>query len=146
MLGRRLTLFDAFGFPIRIDLSWFLVAGLVTWSLATGAFPSREPGLESDVYWMMGVAGALGLFGSIVLHELAHALMARRFDLEIEGITLFLFGGVAEMREEPPGPRAEFWVAVAGPAASLAIGLVALGTSVTLGAAALGAPVVCPKA
>lgn len=134
MFGQRIDLFRLFGFAVRLDLSWFLVAVLVAWSLAAGYFPSTYPDLASAAYWAMGIVGALGLFVSVVLHELAHALVARRFDLEIKGITLFIFGGVAEMADEPPSPRAEFMVAIAGPLASLAIALGCLGLN-QLGAA-----------
>jgi len=121
VLTRSFQLFRLFGFPIRIDLSWFIIVVLVTWSLAVGLFPRLFPGLEGGQYWAMGVAGALGLFVSILLHELAHALVARRFGLRMRGITLFIFGGVAEMVDEPPSAKAEFWVAVAGPVASVLI-------------------------
>lgn len=134
MFGPRIDLFRLFGFPIRLDLSWFLVAVLVAWSLAASYFPSTYSGLETSVYWAMGIAVSLGLFASVVLHELAHAVVARRFGLEIKGITLFIFGGVAEMAGEPPSPRAEFWVAIAGPIASLAIAAGCFGLNL-LGAA-----------
>ena len=121
MFGTHFDLFEIFGFKIRIDSSWFLLAILITWSLATGYFPTVMADLEPSVYWTMGALGALGLFLSVVLHELSHALVARRFDIEMEGITLFIFGGVAEMRDEPPSPRAEAWVAIAGPIASVVV-------------------------
>jgi Zn-dependent protease len=121
MFGKSFDLFTIFGFKIRLDLSWFVVAVLITWSLAKGAFPRLSPGLSDATYWTMGVAGALLLFGSVVAHELSHALVARRFGVEMKGITLFIFGGVAEMTDEPPSPKAEFWVAVAGPIASLVV-------------------------
>lgn len=125
--GRSIELFKVFGFAIRLDPSWFIVAVLLTWTFATSAFPSQVPGLSPAVYWGMGVAGTLGLFMSVVLHELSHSLVARRFGLGIRGITLFIFGGVAEMTSEPPNPKAEFWIAAAGPAASLAIALAVFG-------------------
>lgn len=121
MFGRSFDLFTVFGFKIRLDLSWFVVAVLITWSLAAGYFPSAYPDLARSTYWAMGLAGALLLFASVVAHELSHALMARRFGLEMRGITLFIFGGVAEMADEPPSAKAEFWVAIAGPIASLLI-------------------------
>lgn len=121
MFGKRFELFTVFGFPIRIDLSWFLVAVLVAWSLSASYFPTFQPGLGSGVYWWMGLAGALGLFGSVILHELSHALVARRYGLTIRGITLFIFGGVAEMDSEPPSAVAEFAVAIAGPIASVGV-------------------------
>ncbi|MEM8963156.1 MAG: site-2 protease family protein [Acidobacteriota bacterium] len=142
MFGTRIDLFTIFGFTIRLDTSWFLLAFLIAWSLATNVFPTQVEGLDSQVYWVMGVVGALALFASIVAHELGHALVARRFGLEMKGITLFIFGGVAEMNEEPPSAKAEFWVAIAGPIVSLVIGLgslviYSLGTNLTLSAAGL---------
>jgi len=121
MFGKRYDLFTLFGFKIRIDLSWFIIAILITWSLAEGFFPFYYEGLSSATYWWMGAAGALGLFGSIVLHELSHAVVARRYGLRMKGITLFIFGGVAEMQDEPPRPKVEFMVAIAGPIASILI-------------------------
>lgn len=109
------------GIPIRLHLSWFVVLALVTWSLATGWFPQKYPELGVETYWVMGVVGAVGLFVSIVLHELGHAFTARRLGLPMGGITLFIFGGVAEMQAEPPDPRTELMVAVAGPIVSVAI-------------------------
>ena len=119
MFGQRISLFRLFGFEVRLDASWFLIAILITWSLATGLFPSLYPGMPRSTYWWMGAVGMLGLFASIVWHEVAHALMARRFAMPIDGITLFIFGGVAEMEEDSPSPRAEFQVAIAGPIASI---------------------------
>lgn len=89
---------------------------LITWSLATGLFPTLHGELDTATHWWMGLAGAIGLFVSVLLHELGHALVARRFDVPMRGITLFIFGGVAEMTREPPHPRAEVYVAVGGPA------------------------------
>jgi Zn-dependent protease/predicted transcriptional regulator len=97
---------------------------LITWTLASGVFPYYYPDLTPGAYWSMGVIAALGLFASIVLHELGHATVARRYGLPIRRITLFIFGGVAEMEAEPERPAAEFWVAIAGPIVSFLVGLV----------------------
>ncbi len=118
MFSKRLTLFRLLGFEVKIDLTWLLLALLVTWTLAAGVFPTYVPGLETGVYWWMGAGGTLGLLISIVFHELCHSLVARRYGLPIKGITLFIFGGVAEMDEEPPSAKAEFLMAVAGPLSS----------------------------
>jgi Zn-dependent protease/CBS domain-containing protein len=126
MFGKRVTLFTLLGFAVRADISWLIIAVLVTWSLAEGFFPRYYQGLSRGMYWGMGAAGMLGLFTSIVVHELAHSLVARRYGLPIKGITLFIFGGVAEMDEEPPSARAEWLMAIAGPIVSL---LLALGCS-----------------
>ena len=125
MFGKSITLFRPFGFAVRVDTSWIFIALLVTWSLASGVFPDHLPGYSPQAYWMMGIVGALGLFTSVVLHELSHSLVARRFGIEMKGITLFIFGGVAEMGEEPPSPRAEFLVAGVGPLCSLALSVIA---------------------
>ncbi len=131
MFAHAVRLLTLGGVPIRVDPSWLVLAALITWSLGgpDGVFRSLYPGLTPAVAWGMGVGGALGLFTSILLHELAHARTAQRFGLSIRGITLFIFGGVAEMADEPPSPRAEFLVAAAGPLASVAIGGACLGVS-----------------
>jgi Zn-dependent protease len=127
MFGRRIHLFTIFGFAISIDFSWFFLVVLVTWSLATGVFPAWYPDLPGASYWLMGAAGAFGLFASIVLHELSHSLVARQHGVVMRGITLFIFGGVAEMTDEPPSPKAEFQVAIAGPLMSIAVAFVSYG-------------------
>lgn len=141
MFGKRITLFRLFGFDVRIDLSWLIIVVLITWSLARGVFPARLPGLSEATYWWMGIAGAFGLFFSVVVHEFSHSLVARRFGIPMRGITLFIFGGVAEMEEEPPSARAEFFMTIAGPLASIAIGLVAYGFAVWARRAGWPAPV-----
>ena len=118
MFGRGIPLFRILGFQVKLDASWLILAVLVTWSLAAGYFPDRYAGLPASTYLWMGIAGALGLFGSIVFHELSHSLVARRYGMSIKGITLFIFGGVAEMEDEPPTAKAEFLMAIAGPVAS----------------------------
>jgi Zn-dependent protease len=126
MFTRRFKLFRLFGFQINADLSWFLVLALFTWSLATRVYPAdfAAPGLDPASHWLLALVAALLFFASLLLHEMGHALMARRHQLPIRGITLFLFGGVAEMTEEPPDARTEFLVAIAGPLVS--VGLVGL--------------------
>ena len=121
MFGRSFRLFNLFDFEVKIDLSWMVIAVLVTWSLAAGFFPYLYPHLSTETYWLMGVTGALGLFLSIIFHEFCHSLVARRLGLPMKGITLFIFGGVAEMGDEPPNAKVEFLMAVAGPVSSLFI-------------------------
>lgn len=123
MFGKSITLIRLFGFNVKIDFSWLILGLLITWTLARGLFPHYYEGLPSTTYWIMGVAGALGLLVSIVFHELWHSLVARRFGLPMRGITLFIFGGVAEMTEEPPTPKAEFFMAVAGPISSVVLSM-----------------------
>jgi Zn-dependent protease/predicted transcriptional regulator len=123
MFGRSIRLFSLFGFDVKIDISWLILAFLITWSLAQGLFPHYLKDLPAATYWWMGIFGALGLFFSIVFHELSHSLVARHFGLPIKGITLFVFGGVAHMEEEPRSAKAEFLMAIAGPGSSVTLGL-----------------------
>ncbi|NKX43234.1 site-2 protease family protein [Roseicyclus persicicus] len=121
MFGHSVKLFDLFGFEIKIDASWLLIAALIVWSLSSGYFPDVLPGLGDGAYLGLALVAMLGLFASLILHELAHSLVARRYGLGIGGITLFLFGGVAELVDEPKSAASEFWIAVAGPAMSVAL-------------------------
>lgn len=123
MFGNRFHLFTLLGFKIYVDLSWLILAFLITWTLAVGFFPTVAPDLVPAAYWWMGVSGALGLFGSIIFHELGHSVVARRYGIPMKGITLFIFGGVAEMTREPPNAKSEFMMAIAGPIASVFAGV-----------------------
>lgn len=123
MFGKGIKLFRILGFDVKIDPSWIVLAVLVAWSLSTGWFPMKLQGLSTGTYWMMGIIGAAGLFLSIIVHEFSHSLVARRGGMPMKGITLFIFGGVAEMGDEPPGPGTELKMAAAGPLASIAIAL-----------------------
>jgi Zn-dependent protease/CBS domain-containing protein len=124
MFGRSIKLFSLFGFKVSIDLSWIIIAVLVSWSLAAGFFPYMYHGLSVQTYWVMGVIGALGLFLSVIFHEFCHSLVARRLGLPMKGITLFIFGGVAEMGDEPPSAKVEFWMAIAGPLSSFLLAII----------------------
>lgn len=106
------------GIPIRMHFSWLIIFGLITWSLSTYYFPQAAPDLPTASYWMKGTLAALLLFASVTFHELAHSFVAQRYKISIESITLFIFGGVAQMKGEPPNPRAEFRIAIAGPLSS----------------------------
>ncbi|MHC9063643.1 M50 family metallopeptidase [Nitrospira sp. CMX1] len=111
----------ALGIPIRIHPSWFLVFLLATWTLSTDYLPESLPGLSPGRYWVMGAVAAVLLFLSVLLHELGHSYVALYYRIPIEQITLFLFGGVAHMRQEAPSPKAEFLIAIAGPVVSFVI-------------------------
>jgi Zn-dependent protease/predicted transcriptional regulator len=142
MFGKSVTLFRLFGFEVRVDWSWLILALLIVWTLARGYFPAAHPGFAPAIYWWMGVAGALGLFISIVLHELSHSLVARRHNLPIRGITLFIFGGVAHMEDEPADARTELLMAIAGPIASVVLAVVFYALTVGAAAGGIAAPVV----
>ncbi len=133
---RGFHLFTLFGFEVKLDLSWLLLALLISWSLGAGWFPARYPELSNHAYAWMGIAVAVGVFFSIVLHEFSHSVVARYYGMPIRGITLFIFGGVAEMESEPPNPKAEFLMAIAGPISSfLLAALLWAATSLAEGAA-----------
>ncbi|MFH0925788.1 MAG: site-2 protease family protein [bacterium] len=121
MFGKSIKIFTLFGFEVKIDLSWIIIAFLIVWSLTVGFFPFQYKGLSIKTYWFMGIIGGLGLFLSIIFHEFWHSIVARKFGLPMKGITLFIFGGVAEMNDEPPSPFAEFTMAIAGPLSSIAL-------------------------
>ncbi len=121
MFGKKIYLFKILGFSVSIDVSWFIIAIFITWSLAKEVFPVYFKDLPTQMYWWMGAIGAIGLFASIIFHELCHSIVARLFGLPMRGITLFIFGGVAEMSDEPPGPLAEFLMAIAGPISSVVL-------------------------
>ena len=101
MFIRRFRICTLFGFEVWIDASWLLLAALIIWTLGSGVFPQAAPELAPEAYWWMAVVAMAGLLASIVLHEMAHSLVARHYGMPIRGITLFIFGGVAEMEGEP---------------------------------------------
>ena len=107
------------GIPIDLDPSWFLVFALLTWTLAVGYYPAEFKDWPVMEYWIVGAITACCLYGSVLLHELGHSVVARRYGIPVRRITLFIFGGVAQIASEPPSPRAEFWVAIAGPVVSI---------------------------
>lgn len=119
MFGGRFYLFRILGFPVYADFSWVLISLLLTWRLSQSTFPWQAPGYSDEVYLVMGVLGALGLFGSILLHEVGHMLEARRRRIPTGDITLHLFGGLAQMYGSPRKPSVEATVALAGPAVTV---------------------------
>ncbi len=130
MFGARWRLFRLLGIPISMDASWLIILALLTLSFASGFpemlhkfFPGSPGRLPTYDYWIMGLVTALAFFGCIVLHELGHAVVARSRGMPIRGITLFLFGGVAELGDEPVSATTEFLMAIAGPAVSVVLAL-----------------------
>ena len=117
------------GIDVRVHLSWILIFLLVTFSLADQVFPFTYPTWSQQKTIIVAAITALLFFGSVVVHEFAHALVARRFKMSVSSITLFLLGGVASLTREPPSAKAEFSMAIAGPVTSLVIGAVALALS-----------------
>lgn len=111
------------GIEIGVNWSWLVIFALLTWSLASGVFPDQDPGRSSGTYVAMAVVAALLFFVSLLAHELGHAVVARRRGMELDGITLWLFGGVARFKGMFPSATAELEIALAGPLVSLAIGV-----------------------
>ena len=124
-MNRRATipLGHILGIPIELDYSWFLIFVLLTWTLAVGYFPAEFPGWPVTQYWIVGAVTAIMLFVSVLLHELGHSVVAMAYRIPVRRITLFIFGGIAQIGAEPPTPIAEFWIAVAGPAVSLTLAI-----------------------
>lgn len=121
MFGRSWKIFRLFGIPISIHWSWLIIVVLITVSLQL-LFRQQVQDLPAYVYWLMGLGTALAFFLCILLHEMGHALVARKEGIPMRGITLFLFGGVAQMEAEPPSALKEFFMAIAGPVVSLVLG------------------------
>jgi Zn-dependent protease/CBS domain-containing protein len=109
------------GIPIYLHFSWLVIFGLIVWTLSTGYFPAQYPDLPASSYWAKGLVASLLFFVSILLHELGHAVAALRQGLRTRSITLFIFGGVAQLEKDPRDGRAEFWMAAAGPFVSLTL-------------------------
>jgi Zn-dependent protease/CBS domain-containing protein len=116
-----ITLGRIWGILIGFHWSLLLVFGLLTWSLAQGYFPEEYPMLPASAHWFLGLLTSGLFFGSILLHELGHAIIARRNQIPVRQITLFIFGGVAQLEQESRTPGAEFRIAIAGPLVSLAL-------------------------
>jgi Zn-dependent protease/CBS domain-containing protein len=125
---RSFRLFRIAGIDVSVHPSWLVVFGLITWSLATGYYPVVLRDASPTLHWVLGAISALLLFAAVLVHELAHSLVARVQGLDARSITLFIFGGVSNIGGESPRPRVEFLVAIVGPLASFAIaGLAWLG-------------------
>ncbi len=129
------------GIDVRLDISWFVVFLLVFWTFAQAIFPHRVPGRGTGVYVAMAFAGTLLFFSSVLLHELAHSAMARARGIPVEGITLFIFGGMARIRVEARSPKDEFLITIVGPLSSAAIGASLLAFATAGAAAGLPRPV-----
>jgi Zn-dependent protease len=112
-----------FGIQIGLDYSWFVIFALLTWMLAGSYYPEEFKHWSPLLYWLMGAVTAIMLFASVLLHELGHSVVALRYKIPVRSITLFLFGGVAQIGAEPPSAIAEFFIAVAGPLVSLALAI-----------------------
>jgi len=124
MTGDAISIGKIGGIPIKLHVTWFLVAALVAWSLAGAYFPNADPGYSTGAYWLAGIGVTILFFASLLAHELAHSLVARARGLKVVSITLYLFGGVSQIASEATTPGSEFWVTIVGPLTSLALGII----------------------
>ena len=123
-MGRqKISLGRILGIPIGLDYSWFLIFILLTWTLAVSYYPAEFKNWPLAEYWFVGAITAIMLFVSVLLHELGHSVIAIRYKIPVRSITLFVFGGVAQIGAEPPSAMAEFWIAIAGPVVSFALAI-----------------------
>jgi Zn-dependent protease len=118
---RGVRLFTIAGIPIRIDGSWLLIFALVLWSISAVYLPSKFPEIRPATAWLAGLFATALFFGSLLIHELAHSVVARRHGIPVSGITLFLFGGMSRIDQEPSDPGVELRIALVGPLASFAL-------------------------
>lgn len=109
------------GIPIGLHWSWFLIFIMLGWSLATTNYPRGYPGLTPTLYWGLGFFSSAMLFASVLAHELGHSWVALRNNIAVRRITLFIFGGVAQIESEPDTPGKEFRITLAGPLVSFAL-------------------------
>jgi Zn-dependent protease/CBS domain-containing protein len=129
MPGGGIPIGRLFGISIRLHWSWFIIFFLITWMLATSYFPDVEEyeGWSTATRWVISSVTSLLFFASVLAHELAHSLVAKGAGLQVSAITLFFFGGVSQLTEEPKSAGGEFRMAIAGPGTSLVIGAVCWG-------------------
>lgn len=123
MFGSSFRVARLFGIDIEIHPSWFLILAFVAYTLSEGFFPDGYEDWSTGVYWAVGITSALLLFLTVLIHELAHALVAKRRGLDVPRITLFIFGGVSHLGRQPSSAGEEFQIAAAGPATSLVIAI-----------------------
>lgn len=122
-------MFRIAGIDIGIHYTWIFIFIFFSWSLAQGYFPLQYPGWSTSVYWIMGIIASLMIFVSVLLHELAHSLVARRRGIAVNSITLFILGGVSNLEDEPSKPSSEFAMAIVGPLTSFFLALIFFGLS-----------------
>lgn len=128
-MAKGIKLLRVFGIQVSLDYTWFIVFVLFAWSLSYGYFPFQHPGLPTSTYLTMGILSATLLFACVLIHEISHSVTANKLGMDIHEITLFIFGGVAQLTKEPEDAATELKIAIAGPAASLALGLIFYGSA-----------------
>jgi Zn-dependent protease len=121
-MRKTLTFAHVKGIPLKLHINWFLIMGVVTWSLSAVYFPFRYPDWHPSIHWLIGTVASLLFFASVLAHELGHSLVAIREGVGVHSITLFIFGGVAHIANEPPHADSDFRIVVSGPFASVTLG------------------------
>ena len=121
MSKRTIPIGRIFGIPIGLDPTWFLIFVFLTWSLASDYYPQAYKSWPTFQYWVVGAITAILLFVSVLLHELGHSIVSIRNKIPVRSITLFIFGGVSQIEEDPSSPMTEFWISIAGPIVSFAL-------------------------
>ncbi len=124
MFGGSFRVARVFGIDIEIHFSWLFILGILAWALSEGFFPAEYKGWATSTYWVVGTVAAVLLFLTVLIHELAHALVALRKGVEVPRITLFIFGGVSHLARQPRTAGEEFLISAAGPLTSVLIALV----------------------
>lgn len=124
MFRHTISLGRIFGIEVDLDYSWFLVLGLLTWMLAVSYYPVEFRNWSQGQYWVMGGVTAVMLFVSVLLHEFGHSVVAIHYGIPVPRITLFIFGGVSQIAQEPESALSEFWIAIAGPVVSILLAVI----------------------
>jgi len=135
-MNENLSLGRIAGIHVGLNWSLLVVAALIAWSLATGILPSAAPGETSGAYWTAGVVSAFVFLASLLAHELAHSVVAMRRGVRVEGITLWLFGGVSRFSSDTSSPGTQALITFVGPLTSLVLGAVFFVASVVVGGGA----------
>jgi Zn-dependent protease/CBS domain-containing protein len=123
MSKQTISIGRIFGIPIGLDTSWFLAFVLITWTLAVSYYPAEFKNWPIAEYWLVSAATTILFFGSVLLHEVGHSIVALQYKIPVRRITLFIFGGVAEIGAEPPSAKVEFWIAITGPLVSFGLAI-----------------------
>lgn len=124
MASKQYPLGRIFGIPVSLDSSWFFIFALLTWTLADNYYPAEFTNWPLFLYWVMGAVTALFYFMCILLHEVGHSVVALWYRIRVRGITLFMFGGVAQIEGQSPNAGAEFLIAIAGPLVNLILAFI----------------------
>ncbi len=124
MKKNKIVLGKILGIPVALDHTWFLIFIIITWALAVSYFPQTNKNWSALEYWVVSGVTSILFFISILIHELGHSIVAMHYKIKVRSITLFIFGGIAEITREPKKPHQEFWIAIAGPITSFLLAVI----------------------